>query len=160
MKDQHIKLKPIVTYRLTGEAESHSATALRTRDLMDVSDEPLARGGTNEGFAPTEFVLGGLAACTNVISHKIAANAGFTIDELVVDVEAKFNRMGVNLQDQIRLPFPEIKLSIRVVTSASQDQREILMNDLPKYCAIANIIRESGTQLTEDWTFSDKASNA
>lgn len=157
MKDQNIKLKPVVTYRLTGVAESHSATVLKTRDLMDVSDEPIARGGTNEGFAPTEFVLGGLAACTNVISHKIAENAGFSIDELVVDVEAQFNRLGVNLRDHIRVPFPEIKLSIRVVTDATVEQRATLKRDLPKFCAIANIIRESGTKVIEDWTFVDSA---
>lgn len=159
MKDQKVKLKPVVTYRLSGEAESHSATLLKTRDLMDVSDEPLERGGTNEGFAPTEFVLGGLAACSNVISHKIAKKEGFNIHALNVDVKAQFNRLGVNLRDHIRVPFPEIKLSIRVVSDADKKQQETLQQDLQKFCAIANIIRESGTKIVEDWTFEETASD-
>ena len=46
-----VKIKPIVSYHLSGEAESHSRTLLKARDLIDVSDEPEERGGTNEGFA-------------------------------------------------------------------------------------------------------------
>jgi len=68
-----IQAKTIVQFQMIGEAETHSRTLLRTRELVDVSDEPEARGGSNEGFAPTEFLVAGLVACTNVISHKVAA---------------------------------------------------------------------------------------
>ncbi len=68
-----VKPKSVVSQKIHGVAESHCRTLLKTRDLIDVSDEPLERGGTNEGFAPTEFMLAGLVACTNVILHRIAA---------------------------------------------------------------------------------------
>lgn len=155
MSKANVRLKPVVTYKMKGVAESHSSTLLTTRDLMDVSDEPLERGGTNEGFAPTEFVLAGLAACTNVISNKIAKANGFRIDAMEIELEAKFNRLGVNLQEQIEVPFPEILLRIAVQTDATADQQETLKADLPKYCAVSNIIRASGTEITEDWTFSN-----
>ena len=67
-----IKMKPYVRQAVTGEAESNSITVLKTRDLVDISDEPVERGGTNEGMSPTEFFEGSLVACTNVISHKVA----------------------------------------------------------------------------------------
>ena len=67
-----MKPKTVVRTRVAGTAESHSVTVLKVRDLVDVSDEPPERGGTNEGFAPTEMFLGSLAACTSVITHKIA----------------------------------------------------------------------------------------
>lgn len=66
------KPKTFVRTRVSGVAESHSLTVLKTRDLVDVSDEPPERGGTNEGMAPTELFLASLVACSNVISHKIA----------------------------------------------------------------------------------------
>lgn len=155
MDSLKVKIKPVVKYTMTGSAESHSLTVLRTRDLLDISDEPEERGGTNEGFAPTEFVLGALLACTNVISHKIAVASGFTIKSLDVSLEASFNRLGVNLTEHIRVPFPEIRLNIVVDSDASADQREVLIRDLPKYCAVSNILRESGTRIYEEWSFVD-----
>jgi uncharacterized OsmC-like protein len=153
VSDPKFKLKPVVTYKMRGVAESHSATALYTRDLMDVSDEPLERGGTNEGFAPTEFVLAGLVACTNVISHKIARANEISIESMDINVEAQFNRMGVTLGEHVKVPFPEIKLIINVVSDATEAQQQTLKTDLAKYCAVSNIIRQSGTKINEQWTF-------
>ena len=56
------KQKINVRTKLTGQSESHSRTLLKTRDLIDVSDEPEVRGGSNEGFAPTEMALAALIA--------------------------------------------------------------------------------------------------
>ncbi len=146
-----VKMKPVVTYRLAAQAESHSRTLLKVRDLIDVSDEPAERGGTNEGFAPTEFVLGGLAACTNVISHKIAHKAGFEIASMEVEVVAQFNRLGVNLLEEVDVIFPEILLRITASTNGSDEQLEQLKTDLPKFCAVSKLIGESGTQLNYEW---------
>ena len=148
-----VKIKPVVTYRLRGIAESHSLTQLRTRDLMDISDEPVERGGTNEGFAPTEFILGGLAACTNVISNKIAKANGFPIEAMEIEIEARFNQLGVTLQKEVDLVFPEITLRIAVTTSATEEQQQILKSELPKYCAVSKIIRQSGTNIIDQWQF-------
>ncbi len=41
-----IKMNPYVRQVVRGTAESHSLTLLKTRDLVDVSDEPPERGGT------------------------------------------------------------------------------------------------------------------
>ena len=149
-----MKFKPVVTYRMSGVAESHSLTQLKTRDLIDISDEPVERGGSNEGFAPTEFLLGGLAACTNVISNKIAKANGFKIEGMEIEVAAQFNRLGVTLQEEVDLVFPEIQLTISVVTSATEAQQEILKSDLPKFCAVSKVIRQSGTNIIDDWHFS------
>ena len=152
-----VKTKPVVTYRLAGTAESHSLTLLKARDLIDISDEPVERGGSNEGFAPTEFVLGGLAACTNVISNKIAKKNGFEIEAMEIEVEAQFNTLGVTLQEEVDLVFPEITLRIAVTTSATEEQQQILKSDLPKYCAVSKIIRQSGTNIIDQWRFTKPA---
>lgn len=146
-----VKQKPVVTYKMSGEAESETRTRLECRDLMDISDEPEARGGTNEGFAPTEFVMGGLIACTNVITHKIAAKHNIEIEELTVDLVAKFNNQGVTLQEEIDVPFPEMKLIINIKTNASDEEIETLKTNLPKYCAVSKIIHQCGTDLKSEW---------
>ncbi len=72
---------------------------LKVRDLVDVSDEPEERGGTNEGFAPTEFFLSSLLACSNVISHKIAAKNDINLMSIELSMDTGFNRLGVTLQE-------------------------------------------------------------
>lgn len=147
-----MKPKTVVRTRVSGTAESHSITVLKVRDLVDVSDEPPERGGTNEGFAPTEMFLGSLAACTNVITHKIAKQHGIHIDSLDIHVDAEFNRLGVTLQEEVDLPFPEIVLDIKIKTSADDSQFEVLQRELPMFCPVSKMIEQAGTKIDTRWT--------
>lgn len=146
-----IKTKTLVRTKLTGVAESHSLTLLKTRDVIDVSDEPVERGGTNEGMAPTELFLAALIACSSVVSHKIAKKNDIRLQALEISLDAGFNRLGVTLQEEIDLPFPDIKLRIEVTTDASAQQLEILQRDLPRFCPIAKMIEAAGTRIDTEW---------
>ena len=146
-----MQTKTVVKARLTGVAESHSLTLLKVRDLVDVSDEPEIRGGTNEGFAPTEMFLGSLAACSNVITHKIAKKHGIEIDSLEIGVDAEFNRLGVTLTEEIALPFPRILLEFKIGTSADEAAIETLKSELPKFCPVAKMIEGAGTEIVSTW---------
>ncbi len=148
-----IKIEPktLVRAKLSGVAESHSLTLIKARDLVDVSDEPVERGGTNEGLAPTEFFLAALVACSNVIAHKIARKNGIRLESLAISLDAGFNRLGVTLQEEVDLPFPDIKLSIDVKTDASDEQLEILKRDLPRFCPVSKMIEQAGTRIDTEW---------
>ena len=147
----NIKTKTVVRYKLSGSAESHSRTLLKVRDLVDVSDEPVERGGTNEGLAPPEFFLSALIACSNVISHKIAKQNGIRLESLEISLDAGFNRLGVTLQEEVDLPFPDIKLRIEAITDAPEEQMEILERDLPRFCPVSKMIRQAGTKVDTEW---------
>jgi len=123
----NVKPKSVVRYTISGSAESHSRTLLKARDLVDISDEPEERGGTNEGFAPTEFFLASLLACSNVISHKIAKKNDINLDSFELSMDIEFNRLGVTLQEEVDLPFLDIKLRIEATTDASEEKLEILI---------------------------------
>jgi len=145
------KPKTLVRTKLTGVAESHSLTVLKTRDLVDVSDEPVERGGTDEGFAPTEFFLAALIACSNVISHKIAKKNDIHLQTMEISLDAGFNRLGVTLQEEVDLPFPDIKLRIETSTDASDEKLEVLKRDLPRFCPVAKMIAAAGTKIETEW---------
>lgn len=147
----NMKIKTVVRTKISGVAESHSLTLLKTRDLIDISDEPLERGGTNEGMAPTELFLGALVACSSVVSHKIARQNDFRLEALEISLDAGFNRLGVTLQEEIDLPFPDIKLRIEVTTDASTEQMAILERDLPRFCPVAKMIQKAGTRIDTEW---------
>lgn len=146
-----IKPKTVVTMKLHGACTTHARTDITVRDLKMTIDEPVERGGSGEGPSPTETMLAALTGCTNRITHKIAAAAGVEIQEMSVDVEAKFDRRGANLSEEIAVPFPEIVLNINMITDADEALVEMVKADLKKFCPISKVIRESGTHIIENW---------
>jgi len=146
-----ITMKPFVRQVVTGEAESHSVTVLRSRDLMDVSDEPVERGGTNEGMSPTEFFEGSLIACTNVISLKIARKNGINLMSYKIKLDAGFHRYGVMLKEEVDLPFEDMTLTIEATTDASDAEMKTLAKELAMYCPISKMIVAAGTKLETIW---------
>lgn len=146
--------RTVVRTKINGVAENHSLTVLKTRDLLDISDEPAERGGTNEGFAPTEFFLAALIACSNVISHKIAKKNDIHLRSMEISLDAGFNRLGVTLQEEVDLPFPDINLRIATSTDASDEKIEILKRDLPRFCPVAKMISAAGTTINTEWIIS------
>lgn len=146
-----IKMKPYVRQVVTGTAESHSVTLLKTRDLVDVSDEPEERGGTNEGMSPTEFFEGSLVACTNVISHKVAKKNGINLMSYHITLDAGFNRHGVMLKEEVDLPFEDMILTIEVTTDATDEEMKLMAKELAMYCPISKMIVAAGTKLETKW---------
>jgi uncharacterized OsmC-like protein len=146
-----IKPKTVVKMKLQGACPSHARTDVSVRDVRLTIDEPLERGGTNSGPSPTETLMSALIACTNVITHKIAAKHGIAIVAMSVDLEATFDRRGVTLAEEIAVPFPEIALTINMTSAASAAQIETLKSELAMFCPVSKVIRQSGTKITEIW---------
>jgi len=145
------KQKSIVKMKAHGDVRHHVRTDISIRDLTTVIDEPTERGGTNQGVTPTETLVAALIGCTTVVSHRIAGRLGIELADMSVDVSAEFDRRGVMQEEWVTVPFPSMDLAISVVTAASHDDIERLKQDLRKFCPISNMIRESGTELTETW---------
>ena len=146
-----IKMKSVVTYRATAQCPTHSRTEIPVRDLTVIIDEPLERGGTNLGPAPTEAALTALIACTNVIGHKCAHRLGVDLGDVTIDADCKFDRRGVLMEEEIDVPFPQITLTVRCDSSASQDDLARVGEETAKFCAIAKLFGQAGTDLTVNW---------
>ena len=149
-----IKQKTIVTAVAEGTRVSHSRTDVRIRDLSVTLDEPIERGGTNQGLAPTDTLMAALVGCTNVITHKIAEKNGVHLSAMRVRLEADFDRRGVQLAEEVDLPFPAMRLHIDITTDADDAAIERLKRELAMYCAISKLIRASGTRIEEIWSVS------
>ena len=148
----NVTQKSIVTMKAHGDVVHHARTDVSVRDLTVTIDEPTERGGTNMGATPTETLVTALIGCTTVVSHRIADRLGITLENMSVDVDADFDRRGVMQEEHLTVPFPKMDLRITVTSSAPEAQIEQLKDDLKKFCPISNVIRQSGTDLTETWT--------
>ncbi len=146
-----VREKTTITMRMNAQAQTHARTVLHVRDLESTIDEPVERGGTNEGFSPTETLMASLIGCTNVITQRIAHAMGVKIEKMDVGLSAQFNKLGVLLKEEIDRPFDDIVLDIDIATDASPQQMEKIKSDLAKYCPIAKVIRGNGATISENW---------
>lgn len=146
-----VKEKTTVAQRLSGECPTHSRTDVSVRDVKTTIDEPKERGGTNMGLSPTETMVAALIACTNVITHKCARKHGVEINAMSIEAESTFDRRGTQLIEEIEVPFPKIRLVINVTTNANDIDVKKVKVDLHRFCPIAKVIRNSGTEIDEMW---------
>ena len=146
-----IKQKTIMTIKLGGKGTSHSRSEMAVRDLVSVIDEPVERGGTNEGVSPTEAAFSALIGCTNVIGNKCAQKLGLDIGHLSFEMEVDFDRRGVLLMEEVEVPFKAIRLSVTADGPASQSELDNVAIETDKYCPIGKLYKNSGTDLTVTW---------
>jgi len=128
-----IKPKTTITGSVKGDCPSHSIAKCSVRDVSMVIDEPVERGGTNEGLTPTEVAVADLG-------H--------------LNIEAKYDldRRGVLLSEEIDVPFPKIVLNIESDGAASEAELQQVATELAKYCAVSKVFRASGTEIIENWS--------
>ena len=147
-----IRQKTVMTIKLEGQGTSHARSEVKLRDLSNVIDEPIERGGTNEGFSPTETAYAALIGCTNVIGHKCADKLGIAIGNLSFAMEVDFDRRGVLLMEEVEVPFVAIRLDVVSDGPASQDELDQVATETAKYCAISKMYENSGTKVTINWS--------
>lgn len=147
-----IRQKTTVKARQSGVGQTHSRSHVRIRDVYNIIDEPLERGGSNLGPSPTETMMSSLVGCTNVISNKIAKKMGVTFGEMKLDLSYDFNRLGTLLEEEVEVPFNNLVLDITVETDATPDQMAAIKRELEKYCPVAKVFRAAGMTITETWT--------
>ena len=150
-----IKMKTSVTLTAKADCPSHSLAEVAVRDLTQMIDEPVERGGSNKGFTPTDTALSALIGCTNVIGHKCATKLGIDIGHLQISAKCRFNRLGVTLAEEIDVPFEQIDLVVISEGTATQDELNAVAAEVAKYCPLAKLFRGGGTVINEDWRKAD-----
>lgn len=146
-----IRQKTTIKIQMSGTGTSHARTQTTVRDLTNVIDEPVERGGTNEAFSPTETAFAALIGCTNVIGHKCAVKLGVDIGHLNFDMVVDFDRRGVLLMEEVEVPFEAIELMVTADGAASAEELTRVAAETEKYCPIAKLYKNSGTKLTATW---------
>ena len=65
--------------------------------------------------------------------------------------DAKFDKSGASIIEEIDVPFPEVILNINIKCDANEDQFNNIKEQLKMYCPISKVIANSGTIITENW---------
>ncbi len=150
-----MKLKTIATLRAKAQCSSHARANVKVRDLDCIVDEPVERGGTNEGVTPTEMAIASLVGCTNVIGHKCAKSLGVDIGQLDIEASCQLDRRGVTLAEEVEAPFISIKLNIRANGPVTQEQLIEVGVQVEKFCPLSKLFKNAGTEVNTEWTVVD-----
>ena len=151
-----MKMKTTVKLRAAANCPSHALSNIKIRDVEFAIDEPVERGGTNLGPTPTDAVLAALVGCTNVIGHKCAERLGIDIGHLDISAVCEFDRRGVTLNEEVEVPFQKIVLNVVIDGNASNQELQILKDEVAKYCPVSKLFKNSGTIIEEIWETAGK----
>ena len=146
-----IKEKTTWTFRLSGKAETSTRLKVKARDFQLTIDEPVERGGTNEGAMPVEIMMAGLLGCTHVITNKLAQHHGVKIHDMDIDCQVTMDSRGTRLVEPIDRPFPKVVLDINVQAEGQQSDIDIVTAQLKNHCAVSKVLQQAGTEVIERW---------
>lgn len=147
-----IKEKPIWKFNVTGGQKSSTQSVATARGKSVIIDEPIQRGGTDEGPMPVEYVFMGLLGCTHVISNKLAKANGISFTSMDVDIQVTMDSHGTRLINPIDVPFPEVTLLIKAEYDGPREGAMQVVEKLRDHCAVSKMLQESGTKVVEHWT--------
>jgi putative redox protein len=143
--------KKYVKIRTNSTCPTKTQTVVKVRKFEVVIDEPASNHGQDRGPQPLEYLLSSLAGCTNVIINKICHDRGFDISDLEIDVAGYLDARGIFGKEDVRVPFPEIELTVRGRTKNSPPEIASLGKELAWRCPVSVVLRQSGTKIVEFW---------
>ncbi len=146
-----IKEKPIWTFRTKGTQITGTKSTAQSRDVTMIIDEPIERGGTNEGPMPVEMVFAGLAGCTHVISNKLARANEVVIEDMDIEIVTTMDSRGTRLIEPIDVPFPKVVINITTTMTGHPEGIQSVVTLLREHCAVSKMLRQSGSEVIENW---------
>lgn len=114
--------------------QQHYRTHLNTATNSLTADEPIANGGTGEGFGPEQLLAASLAACTSITLRMYADRKGYAVESIEVDVI---------MQRDKEMNITNINRKINIVGAATDEEKAKMLaiaNNCPVHKILSNKI--------------------
>mmetsp|Transcript_19942 Transcript_19942/g.33612 ORF Transcript_19942/g.33612 Transcript_19942/m.33612 type:complete len:196 (+) Transcript_19942:48-635(+) len=144
------------SYHVSGHGKQ-TTTIFNQPSLLTqvVSDVPVAMGGKDKGPEPVELLLASLCGCELVTAQFIARNMKprVTIDQIDFDIRASRDSrgaLGLPIRKDTVLPPSRLERiwgTATLHTSASEDEVELIAEEVKRRCPVANMVMLSGCDL-------------
>ena len=145
------KIKPTLRMTLPADCVSTERTDVVFRGHRLVIDEPVERGGTDEGLSPVEVCSASLLGCTNVIANKVAKMHGVELRDVRIEADFVFDRRGAMLIEEVDTPWTAVTIRIHATSDADEAALAKVKRDLPRFCPVSKLFQQAGAQVEEDW---------
>jgi putative redox protein len=132
----------------TFESQSALQEGLRSevvvREHKLVVDEPPQLGGGDAGPNPVELVLAALGTCQEITYRAYATALGIPLERVSVNLTGTIDLKGFfAVDDMVRPGYQKVTGTVRLESTASDEQLEMLRNAVNAHCPVLDIIRNS-----------------
>ncbi len=125
----------IKSYFGLGEEQNHKT------EFSFEADHPEVFASEDNGAAPIEFVLVGLASCLTAGIAAIAQHRGIQLHSVSATLEGGMDIQGIlGIDSDVRNGFDGIKVSYKIDADASKDDIEALVAQSQKRSAVFDIV--------------------
>ncbi len=130
---------------ISAKKVSETRLDISARQFKFIADEPEFLGGTDEGPNPLEYLLGGYAACLNVVAHIVAKEQNIQFNNLEIlitgnDLDpAKFQGQESNS----RTGFQSIDVQFNVDTNLDQETLDRWISTVKDRCPAGDNLANS-----------------
>ncbi|WP_274617637.1 OsmC family protein [Nesterenkonia sp. AY15] len=147
------------TLRVAGTWSGPVRTELTVRDFSFVSDQPVVRGGSDQGPAPMEYLIGGVSSCIAVAVEQLAHRRALPLTDISTYTLARQDTRGLAGQADVQPYFYVYRLQLVVETS---EQDSSVLTDFAQWaehiCPAINLLRDAHIDLEVAWAFVHKNS--
>lgn len=137
--------------RVFGKSEGVK-TNIRAGKHEVIVDEAAQMGGNNEGPNPLQYLLTALAGCTNAVSHLVAKEMEFDLQDISVDVSGEFDPRGFMGDPNVRTYFETVSIDVKVTTTELAERVEELQKTVASRCPVYGMFTGANVEITESWT--------
>ncbi len=131
-----------LNFIVKGVSKNPTKFVAEARNFRLVIDEPPTLGGTDEGANPVEYLLASYAGCLNVMGHLLAAELGFKLDKLEIEVTGDINPdrlFGKSFEE--RAGFKKIQVTLKPYAKVSPEVLENWTRAVESRCPVNDNLR-------------------
>lgn len=143
-------------FEVKARAETDNRTIVEIDRHRLVIDEPVIRGGSDQGPTPLEVLAGAFAGCTNVIANRLAKQMRVSFRIIKIDVDLVVDTDLLKVGHSVEVPFPRLFFALSAETNASQQELAELRKNLETTCPVSALFRAAGTEITSEWTITSE----
>ena len=134
---------PDLNFSVKGVSENPTKFVAEARDFTIIIDEPPSLGGTDHGANPVEYLLASYAGCLNVMGHLVAAELGFKLDKLEIEINGNINPDRLFGKDFTeRAGFKKIDIKLKPYAKVSPEVLKQWTMEVENRCPINDNLRE------------------
>jgi putative redox protein len=130
------------------KAEPESAvTTFESRSALQEGlrsevDEPPELGGADAGPYPVELILAALGTCQEITYRAYATALGIPLKRVSVNLTGTIDLKGFfAVDDTVRPGYQKVTGTVRLESTASDEQLDMLRNAVNAHCPVLDIIR-------------------
>lgn len=114
---------------------------MREKEFVFDGDHPTVLCGGDNGAAPVEYVLVGLAACITAGIGNIAAARKVTLHEVTSTIEGDIDLLGIlGLSDEVRNGYEQITMRVSIQGDASAEVLRSIVEQSRARSAVFDIV--------------------